>query len=493
MKHIYTLLFSILLCCPGAAHAEEQPSYLSAIGIRDGGVVKQGRTVCLSMTVDLSDAKIRTQHTVALTPVLISSDGSREAAFPPVVIDGNTRSKVYLRAQRLESVELPPHHDEEAQVIIRRRNGRQQDYAYKAAMPYERWMLGGRVEIREEVHGCVNCAAGRSEQALCSMMPAYVPTYIADSIAPEPEPVKVRAETRVARLQFRQDSYEILPDFRNNRAELDTVSNSVELVKRNPDVTITGIYVTGYASPEGSEAHNLKLSENRARALADYIRRHDHIAVDLLHVAWKGEDWEGLVRVLGDYPQLLKRDEIYALIERFPDERDFCELQIRRLTPPTIYQQLLHEMYPVLRRNEYRIEYNVRNFSLEEARRLIDERPDLLSLSEMYKVADSYGKGTPEYDRAMAAAMRCYPSSPAALNDNALNAIARKEYAAAAALLENSEMTAHSAELLNTLGMAYLGAEEYGKAEEAFRRAAEAGSETARHNLEELRQVIDQM
>lgn len=89
-------------------HAENETSYLPLIGIRQGGVVKQGRTVELTMSVDLSKAKIRTQHTVALTPVLMSADSSREVTFPPIVIDGKTRHKVYLRAQRLESVELPP-------------------------------------------------------------------------------------------------------------------------------------------------------------------------------------------------------------------------------------------------------------------------------------------------------------------------------------------------------------------------------------------------
>lgn len=78
-------------------HAENETSYLPLIGIRQGGVVKQGRTVELTMSVDLSKAKIRTQHTVALTPVLMSADSSREVTFPPIVIDGKTRHKVYLR------------------------------------------------------------------------------------------------------------------------------------------------------------------------------------------------------------------------------------------------------------------------------------------------------------------------------------------------------------------------------------------------------------
>lgn len=493
MRRIYTTLLLILACCPVALHAENKPGYLSSIEIRQGGVVKQGRTVSLQMAVDLSKTKINTQHTVALTPVLVSADDSREVAFPPIVIDGGTRHKVYLRAQRLESVDLPPYHDDGAQVIIRRK-GKEQGYDYTASVPYERWMLDGRVEIREEVHGCTNCGEGKSDRQLWTgVLPPYVPEYRLDSIAPAPEPVKMRAENRTARLQFRQDSYNILPEYKDNRAELDTVSNSIMLVKNNADVKITGIYITGYASPEGSEAHNLKLSENRAKALADYIRRHDAISPDLLHVDWKGEDWEGLVRVLGDYPHLLKRDSVYAIIERYPNERDFCELQLRKLVPPTIYHRLLTELYPVLRRNEYRIEYNVRNFDLEEAKRQIETRPDLLSLSEMYKVAGSYGKGTPEYDKVMAVAVRYFPTSPAALNENALSAIAREEYDVAIELLKKSETAAQTAELLNTLGVAYAKAGQYDKAEDAFRRAAEAGSETARHNLEEVRQVMDQL
>ena len=71
-------------------HAENETSYLPLIGIRQGGVVKQGRTVELTMSVDLSKAKIRTQHTVALTPVLMSADtrftcgrsGSKAWSFP---------------------------------------------------------------------------------------------------------------------------------------------------------------------------------------------------------------------------------------------------------------------------------------------------------------------------------------------------------------------------------------------------------------------------
>ena len=154
MRHIYIILLLMLACRPIMLLAENETGYLPSIAIRQGGVAKQDRMVELKMSVDLSNARIRTQHTVALTPVLVSADGNREIAFPPIVIDGKTRHKVYLRAQRLESVELPPYHNDSAQVIICH-SSKNQQYDYAATVPYRRWMLDGRVEIREEVHGCI--------------------------------------------------------------------------------------------------------------------------------------------------------------------------------------------------------------------------------------------------------------------------------------------------------------------------------------------------
>lgn len=495
MKHIYAiLLMTAFVCTPAALRAENGPAYLPDIVVSDGGIVKKDRIVEFSMNVDLSGTRIKTQHTVALTPVLVSADGSREAAFAPMVIDGSARSKVYLRAQRLESVDLPPYHDGEAEVIIRRVNGKDQSYAYSATMPYERWMLDGRVELREEVHGCVNCEEGQSELMLLSdVLPTYRPDYRLDTVEPEPEPVKMRAETRTARLQFRQDSYNIRPDYKNNRAELDTVENSIRLVKDNPDVSITGIYITGYASPEATEAYNLTLSRNRANALAEYIGDIGSVPPELVHAEGKGEDWDGFLVELGKLDNLFGRDMVYELIAKYPDDHDAAELAFKNLKPSDIYLRLLNEAYPVLRRNEYRIEYSVRNFDLEEARRMLDERPDLLSLSEIYKVAGSYGKGTAGYEKAMAAALLYFPASPAAVNDNALDAMSRKDYSGAADILENAEITAGDPVLLNTLGVAYALAGEYGKAETALSRAAEAGLNTAVHNLDELRAVVDQL
>lgn len=490
MKRIHTfLLLTMLAGAPAAAQAGDGTTgYLPGIDIRDRKVTRENREVELTMVVDLSRLRLRTQHSVALVPVLVSEDGSREATFPAVVIDGRTRNKVYQRAQRLESVAPPLYHDGSAQTVIRRDNGEPQSYGYRAALPYERWMLGGRIEIRERVSGCANCEEeGGSEpvhEARTALAP-FVPDYRIARVEPEPEPVKQRAEERVARLRFRQGSHELLPEFGNNRSELEAVSASIELVKNDADLTITGIHITGYASPEGSEALNLTLSENRAKALVEYIHRHDAISPELLHVAWKGEDWEGFVRMAGELSPAAGGDRIRELIGRYPDNHDFCEMQIRKLEPASIYRHLLDEVYPTLRRNEYRIEYNVRNFDVEEAKRQILERPELLSLAEMHAVAEAYGEGSEEYLRTMRIAARTYPGKRAAAVNAARAELERGDAESAIRLLEASP-AADAPEVLNALGVAYAAKAEYGRAHELLERAAAAGSPEAEHNLKQV-------
>ncbi len=496
MKKTFAIIAALLV---GAMMGQaKEVSYLPEIRITGETLEKEGREVTLKMDLDLTELRMKTQHTMSVTPVLVSKDGTKEVEFPPVVIDGKTRDKIYLRSQTLESVAVPPMHDDNAKVIMRRNNRKEQSYSYESTLPYERWMLDGRVELREKVYGCVNCGQGESTESLIGgIIPEFFAEYRLGGIEPEPEPIKVREESRAARIQFKWDRYEILPNFMNNRAELDTVTNSILLVKNNPDVTITAVYIDGYASPEGTIPHNELLSKNRAYSLADYIHRNVKVDNSLLHVSWHGEDWEGFKRqmlVENRLPGMPQRDEVVRLIKEGAENNDIIEKKISELQPTEqIFRAILGTLYPELRRNEYRIVYDVRNFDLEEAREMILKRPDLLSLKEMYMVAGSYAKGSPEYQRTMDIAAENYPNSPAVVSDLSLDLMAEKKYKEAAKLLEDSALTKDNPVLLNTLGVAYANLNEPYKAEAAFEPAAKAGNAEAVHNLEQVRKIIDQL
>lgn len=484
MKKIVVSIALGLLLTPLAF---AQTAYLEAVKVDNRRVEKDGEEVRVRMDLSLDNLDMKLQHTLQLVPVIVSDDGTQMCPLQPVYVDGRIRSKVVSRRAALDK-DLP-----QDQVRLRRHNGEAQILHYEAAAPYEPWMLNGRLELRADVTGCAECGEGRETMTTGGILPYEEPTYeMAVVQQPKEEVVKRRSEVRTARLQYRQDSHRILPKYKNNQSELDKVRASIDLVRENTDLTITGIYITGYASPEAPVAYNQALSERRAKALADYIAEgYPDLDRSLWHVEGRGEDWEGLRRVVEQYTNLLKQDEVLRIIDECEGDQDQCEERIKALVPPEIYQRVLNEMYGPLRRNEYRIEYNVRHFDLAEAKKLLESRPDLLSVAEIQKVADSYGRGTPDYRAALKVAVDTYPDNTVALTNYALALIDAGEYDAAVSLL--TPKAAADASLQNLIGVAQFKAGRMDEAAEAFQKAAKKGYPGAAENvrkLEEARQLL---
>lgn len=480
------ILFAGLLACGLGASA--QTGYMKDITVSGKDVQRQGNEVVVRMNLDLGGVKMKQQHTAELVPVLVSKDGTQEQAFPSIIVNGKIRNRALKREEALTG---SPRYTN-VNTTIRRKNGEPQSVDYQATAPFEKWMYDGRLEVREAVTGCAECDEGRETSTVDPLvLPRFIPNYVTALREPAPEPVKRRDEVRSARLQYRQDSYTTDPKFKDNANVLSEVQASIDAVKENKDLTITGIYVTGYASPEGTVAYNLKLSERRAKTFTDYVKKQNpNLDASLWHVDWKGEDWAGLREEVQKHPRLLKIDEVLAIIDGCEGDQDACEEKIKALVPPTIYQRLLNEMYGPLRRNDYRIEYNVRNFNLEEARQLIRTNPKLLSQNEMYQVAGSYAKDSKEYREAMEIAARTYPDDPVALGNAAATCLAAKDARGAIALLEGKKLDAAA---MNTLGVAYAEVGEYQKAKSTLEEAARAGNADAKGNLEQVIKVIEQL
>ncbi len=104
--------------------------------------------------------------------------------------------------------------------------------------------------------------------------------------APEPEPQK-RVEVRDDRIQinekiqFEFDSAKILP------VSHDLLNEVAQVIKDNP--RIKKIEIQGHASSEGSDAHNLKLSDQRAKAVMKYLTTKGGVNKDTLTAKGYGE------------------------------------------------------------------------------------------------------------------------------------------------------------------------------------------------------------
>ena len=126
----------------------------------------------------------------------------------------------------------------------------------------------------------------------------------------------------------------------------------------------------------------------------------------------------------------------------------------------------------------------MRFFTVEEGREIIKTRPQQLSLSEMFAVANSYEIGSKDYNEVFEIAVRMYGDDPVA-NLNAANiALSKHDLEAARTYLAkagNSPEAVHARGVLNLLE---------GNLDEAgklLEQAKAAGVKGAAANLDELR------
>ena len=471
---LYVTLFSV------ASLSAQQLFYAEEGEIQNLEVSRENGVVEVTMDIDISNISVGSDETIIITPIV--TDGDHKVTMPSIELMGRRAYIYYMRDGEQSETENPF----AAQRVAKRaekKAGVKQVIDYSASFEFEEWMRGSKVAIREGLCGCGKLR-GENERYFADFgHEIYVPEYVWSFVAPDPEPIKVRNESHTAYINFWVDKYEILENYRNNAVELASIIESITKVDDDEDLTITSITIEGWASPEATEQHNKVLSDNRAKSLASYISKKTGVKRSLIDAVGCGEDWEGLRALVDATPGLLYRDKVYDIIDSdlTLDQKDW---RLKQLKPSDIYTRLMNEMYPKLRRNDYEIVYEVRNFDLEEARVLLDENPKKLSVDEIYKVAGSYEKGSEEYNHALEVAAQQYPEVVAAAVNAANLAVAEGDYERALDILKRSNQS--DARIQAAEGYIYIHMQDYDKARALLSEAANQGNEDAVHNLAEM-------
>lgn len=194
----------------------------------------------------------------------------------------------------------------------------------------------------------------------------------------------------------------------SNPAELMKIHNSVNLVKNDSDVTIRKMTIEGFASPEGSSAHNLMLSEKRTEALKKYLQA-TKIAKNIrIEASGKGENWNGFLKYLKSKTDIPQRSRMLT-IANSSASADEKERLMRKETPEG-FSYVVKNGFPSLRCTNYTVIYTVRPFTLEESERVFETRPVNLNLNEIYRLADKYAKDEEKYYSIMRKAYMLYPN-----------------------------------------------------------------------------------
>lgn len=420
-RHFFFLIAYLapLLTC-GSVVAQEADARRIIVDSLHTGVV--GNRFHLSMTLRLDSLQLGANRRIVYTPLLTGKgDGGDTAdtlSFPEIRINGRRQHIAHQRnAKGFGGVEKE------------RRNHTAQTVSYEASVPYSPWMDYATLYLTDDLCGCGNLLERtRSLLAAIDHRPKEEALpHLHCFVTPQAEARKERSEKGSAFIDFPVNRTEIHTDYRCNRAELDKIIATIDLVRNDPNVEINTISIHGYASPEGSYANNDRLASGRARTLAQYVAALYHFPDSMLTVASTAEDWDGLRRHLADTATTLPHKEALLAIARntslAPDARD------RKLKSdyPAQYAHLLKEVYPALRHSDYEVSYTVRAFSLEEAREVFRTKPRQLSLQEMYLVAQSYPAGSDEFNKVFEVAVRLFPDDPVANLNAAVNAVNRGE------------------------------------------------------------------
>ena len=96
---------------------------------------------------------------------------------------------------------------------------------------------------------------------------------VASFVRPEVEAIKVRHLDKRAYIDFPVDRIELHPDYRRNPEQLDSIIRTINALKEDRNLEVSGINIHGYASPESPYTHNDYLAKNRAKTLTEYVRR----------------------------------------------------------------------------------------------------------------------------------------------------------------------------------------------------------------------------
>jgi outer membrane protein OmpA-like peptidoglycan-associated protein len=441
-------------------------------------------SVHVVIDLDLSELALGTERYLLLTPTLVAPQG-QSLKMNRILINGRQRHKSFLRNMTLDPKQRRVEKD--YYTVIELNNDNRKVHHYRQTVAFENWMREARMDMVSDLCGCAGFESQvASEKVADRIIMEGVQRYQAKArvayIRPEVETVKSRSESNDVFLDFQVAQVEINPVFGNNSRELAKIEGIIKELRSDGNLRVTGVTITGFASPEGNIQMNNQLSRGRAEALKNYLSMRSGIPSNLYRIGNGGEDWNGLAYIVGN-SYIEPKGAILSIIHTFSGEER--KDRLKALAGGAVYQQLLHECYPRLRRVVSRIEYTVRGFNIEEARKLIKERPQQLSLNEMFQVANTYPEGSKEFLSVFEIAVRIFPNDPVANLNAAASALLAKDLAKAERYLQKAKKNTPA--YYNNLGVLSMMQNNYARARNLFRRAAEDQLKIAQTNLEELK------
>lgn len=160
--------------------------------------------------------------------------------------------------------------------------------------------------------------------------------------------------------------------------------SALDEIKKNDRKTLTGTEVVAYASPDGGEKLNEKLSKKRSetadKAFSKVTKGKDVTKADVKSV---GQDWEGFQGLVSK-SKMEDKDLILRVLNMYSDP-EVREKEIKNMS--AIYTSLKTSVLPELRRARFIANVEYQNFTAQELNELVKENIDILDEEALLRAA----------------------------------------------------------------------------------------------------------
>ena len=386
MKNLFKMTLVLVVAalaltsCDCFKKMAKDPSAIKVTCTPDVLVLNNGKVVA-DITAEVPAKYFNKKASLKVTPAIVYAGG---------VTKGNT---IVLQGEKVADNGVVVKSKEAVSIK------RQVEFAYKPEMQLSSLVL--IVEVKCESGKCkeftlVNANTGELLPADTKLTPAEYGLVIAKGVNTLQAELDFSEAMQVAANNYKRvttvvTKADIVYRINSSRVakkaveteELKSLKAGVEANKSN-DRVAQSLYVNGYASPDGPEKFNDKLSEKRSKTGLKAVKKLLADAGLGIDAAAYGEDWEGFQAAVAA-SDIADKDLILQVLKMYSSSAE-REKEIKNMS--TVFKSLKTEVLPQLRRAQVVNSADVTGLSDEEMLAIIKEgKISTLKLEELLHIA----------------------------------------------------------------------------------------------------------
>jgi len=304
--------------------------------------------ITANVSVVIPEGYFHPKAVVAVTPVLVYQGG--EQALEPVMLQGEKVTNNYITVPK-------------AGTTISK------SFTFDYVPGVEKAVLEGRFSL---IYKGKTTNFDEAKKVADGTNTTYMLVKKCGALAYAPDNYQtVIAESNEAQVLYQINSSVVRPA-QLKADQIKAFKEFLKEVKADERRTINNTEIVAYASPEGKEDFNTKLSDNRkaaaAKAFDKSINTKD-VAVDAnVNATSVGEDWEGF-KELVKASNMEDKDLVLRVLEMYSDP-NVREREIRNMSQ--VFTILKGDILPALRRARFIANIDFQNYSDEEIKAGLD-------------------------------------------------------------------------------------------------------------------------